>query len=158
MAYSLNGGDVLMNSILVALNDSASSTAVVDYLVHLAIKPDQIRITLIHVLIKPAAGDELMGKKFMEEQPRRIQTFLNQTKIKLEQSGFLSENIDLKIVSESHTTVADGIIDQFHKEDYDLVVIGRKKMSKAQEFVLGDPSIRLVRALEGTAILVVKTK
>jgi hypothetical protein len=35
-------------------------------------------------------------------------------------------------------------------------VIGRKKMSKTEEFVVGDTSIRLVRALEGTAVLVVK--
>jgi hypothetical protein len=29
-------------------------------------------------------------------------------------------------------------------------------MSKAEEFVMGDVSIKLVRALEGTAVLVVK--
>jgi len=146
-----------MNSILVALNSSASSTAVVDYLVKLAIKPDQVRITLTHVLIQPVAGDELMGKKFMEEQPKRVQDFLEHAQIKLIESGLLPENIDLKIISGPYSTVADGIIDEFQKGNYDLVIIGRKKMSKAQEFVLGDPSIRLLRALEDKAILVVKT-
>ena len=38
-----------------------------------------------------------------------------------------------------------------------MVVIGRKKMSKAEEFVLGDPSVKLVRALENTAIVVIKS-
>ncbi len=57
-----------------------------------------------------------------------------------------------------YPTVADGIIDQFKKGDYNIVVIGRKKMSKAEEFVLGDPCVKLVRELEGTAILVVKSR
>ena len=54
-------------------------------------------------------------------------------------------------------TVTDGIIDRFKKHNYDMVVIGRKNMSKAEEFVLGDISVKLVRALGETAILVVKT-
>ena len=37
-----------------------------------------------------------------------------------------------------------------------MVIIGRKRMSKAEEFVLGDISIKLVRALEGVAIVIVK--
>ena len=158
MALRLTEDDVLSNSILVALNDSESSKAVVDYLINLAVKTDHIHITLTHVLIKPAAGDELMGKKFMQEQPMRIQRVLENAKKRLVNHGFTPDNIRLNIVSEPCDTVADGITDLFQKGNYDLVVIGRKKMSKAQEFVLGDPSIRLVRALEGTAILVVKTK
>jgi hypothetical protein len=38
-----------------------------------------------------------------------------------------------------------------------MVVIGRKKMSKAEEFVMGDISVRLIRALEGVSVLVVKS-
>jgi nucleotide-binding universal stress UspA family protein len=38
-----------------------------------------------------------------------------------------------------------------------MVVIGRRKKSKSEEFVLGDVSVKLVRALEGNAVLVVKT-
>jgi hypothetical protein len=36
-----------------------------------------------------------------------------------------------------------------------MVVIGRKRMSKAEEFVMGDISIKLIRALENAAVLVV---
>ena len=39
-----------------------------------------------------------------------------------------------------------------------MVVIGRKRMSKAEEFVMGDPSIKLIRALQGASILVIKSK
>jgi len=145
-----------MSTILVALNDSASSRAVVDSLVNLELCSEQFDFRLVHILIKPAAGDELMGKKFMKEQPVRIQTMLDQAKESLTKCGVSPSKIETEIVSEPCDTVADGIIEVFRNGDYRMVVIGRKKMSKAQEFVLGDPSIRLVRALEGTAILVVK--
>lgn len=37
-------------------------------------------------------------------------------------------------------------------------MIGREKTSKSEEFVLGDISIKPLRALQGTAIVVLKTK
>lgn len=50
--------------------------------------------------------------------------------------GLLPENVTVKIVTEPYPTVAGGIIDQFRKSNYNMVVIGRKRMSKAEEFVL----------------------
>ena len=147
----------MSRTILVALNDSASSRAVIDSLIDLNICSGQTHVSLVHILIKPSAGDELMGKKFMEEQPIRLKTVLERAKDRLVICGIPPENIETKIVAEPCDTVADGIIDLFRKGNYTMVVVGRKKMSKAQEFVLGDPSIRLVRALEGTMILVVKS-
>ena len=83
---------------------------------------------------------------------------LADAKKKLVDSGFLPDHTEVSLVTESYATVADGIIDQFRKGDYQMVVIGRKRMSKAEEFVLGDASIKLVRALEGTAVMVVKLR
>ena len=54
--------------------------------------------------------------------------------------------------------MAEGIIDQFNKGNYTLVVLGRKQMSKAEEFVRGDVSIKLLRALRGAAVMVVTSQ
>jgi len=126
-------------------------------MIDLELCSEQFDFRLIHILIRPSAGDELMGKKFMKEQPVRAQRMLNQARESLTGCGVSPSKIETEIVSEPCDTVADGIIDVCQNGDYRMVVIGRKKMSKAEEFVLGDPSVRLVRALEGTAILVVKT-
>jgi nucleotide-binding universal stress UspA family protein len=112
---------------------------------------------LLHVFRKPSASEELMGKKFTREQPAKYLAMLKKGKEKLIEFGFNPEKIETKMVTEPYATVADGIIDQCKKRAYDIVVIGRKRMSKAQEFVLGDVSVKLVRALEGTAVLVVKS-
>ena len=146
------------NSILVPLNDSVSSRAVVDYLARLSFCPEDAHITLVHLFKKPAATEDLMGKKFTAEQPKRFTVVLEKAKDKLIEHGFNPNNIEISLIMDPYATVADGIIDQFKKKHFDMVIIGRKRMSKAEEFVRGDISVKLVRALEGTAVLVVKSE
>lgn len=145
------------SSVLVSLDDSVSSKAALDFLARLEFCPEDCHITLLHLFRKPSASEELMGKKFTKEQPARFMAMLKKAKEKLIEFGFNPEKIETKMVTKPYATVADGIIDQCKKRAYDIVVIGRKRMSKAQEFVLGDVSVKLVRALEGTAVLVVKS-
>lgn len=145
------------NTILVAINDSMSSRAVVDYLTGLALWHDNLEVTLLHIYRKPSSGEELMGKEFMDKIPSRLLAVLQKAKDKLVENGFNPEKVTTKLITESYPTVTDGIIDQFNKGDFQMVVIGRKRMSKAEEFVLGDVSVKLVRALEGAAVLVVKS-
>ena len=82
---------------------------------------------------------------------------LEKAKDKLVDHGFKFDKIKIDLISEQYQSIGDGIIDQFKKGDYNIVVIGRKRMSKAEEFVLGDPSVKLVRTLIKTAVMVVKS-
>lgn len=146
-----------MISILFAVNDSASSKAAVNYLAGLPFCPEDVRIRLVHVFRKPSSSEELMGKKFMAEQGNRYQSMMDEAKDRLVQGGFLPDHIDTELVSDPYDTISDGIMNLFSRGAYNMVVIGRKRMSKAEEFVLGDPSVKLVRSLEGTAIVVIKS-
>jgi hypothetical protein len=144
-------------SILFAINESASSRAAVKFLASLPFLPEEVHIRLVHVFRKPSSGEEMMGKKYMAEQADRYRETLARARGQLMEGGFLESNIDIELVAEPYETISDGIMDAFKKGNYNMVVIGRKKMSKAEEFVLGDPSVKLVRALEGTAIVVIKS-
>jgi nucleotide-binding universal stress UspA family protein len=146
----------LVNSILVPFNDSMSSRAVINFLSSLAFCPEDAEITLLHLFRKPSASEELMGKKFTAEMPSRAKNLLEQAKDTLVEHGFNPNKIHLSLITDYYNTISDGIIDQCNKKNYDIVVIGRKHMSKAEEFVRGDVSVRLIRALEGSAVLVVK--
>ena len=146
----------MKKSILVALNDSVSSKKALDFMLQFSILPKDADLTLLHVFRKPSAGEDLMGEKFMKQQPARFQRFLEDTRDKLVQNGFDPVRIKLKLTTENYSTITEGIIDQFDKGKYSMVVLGRKRMSKAEEFVLGDVGVKLVRALEGVAILLVK--
>lgn len=144
-------------AILVAYNNSLSSRAAVEYLCELPLNPESVEITLVHVFRKPSAGEDLMGQKFMAEQPLRIRKALVDAKTILVSKGFQAEKIDISLVEKTYATITEGIIDQLTRKHYDLVVIGRKRMSKAEEFVLGDPGTKLVRAIESAAVLIVKS-
>ena len=147
----------MKNSILIALNDSISSRVMIDFVANLPLRREEFRITLLHVYRKPAAVEELMGQRFTNEQLIRFQSVLEESRVKLVQKGFPAEKIKINLELEPYDTVTDGIIDQFNKEDFDMVVIGRKSMTKAEEFVLGDISVKLIRDLKGASVLVVKT-
>jgi len=129
-----------------------------DFIAVMPLCREDCQVTLLHILKKPLASEDLMGKKFAEEQSDRLMAALQKAKDKLVEIGFGPHHIQIKLVSDPYPTVADGIIDQCKKQGCQVVMIGRKKMSKAEEFVMGDVSVKLVRALEGTAVLVVKSK
>jgi len=129
-----------------------------DFFKSLSIDRDNVDITLLHIFRKPSASEELMGEEYMKEkQPARMLALLEETRAKFIESGFNPENIRTRLSTDLYPTITDGIIDQFKEGNYNMIVIGRKQMSKAEEFVLGDISTKLVRTLEGVAILVVKS-
>lgn len=143
-------------SILMAFNDSKSSRTALDFLTQVSVCNEQSKITLVHIFRKPTGSEEMMGKKFMQKAPERIKEAMDKARLKLEGAGYPAENIAIQFVEKPYSSVAEGIIDQVQTGGYNMVVIGRKRMSKSEEFVLGDPSIKLVRSLSGTAVLVVK--
>jgi nucleotide-binding universal stress UspA family protein len=144
-------------SALVALNESISSQAVVSYICDGYLGFRDWKIILFHLLRRPSASGDLMGKRFVEGQSSRLMSMLQEAKTKLVEIGFDPDAIEIQLEHKPFPTVAEGIIEQFRQRDLDMVVIGRKRMSKAEEFVMGDPSVKLIRALEGTAVLVVKS-
>ena len=148
----------MKKSILISLKNLASSGPVLDFFDRFSICAEDYSITLLHVWRKPSASEELMGKKFAKEEQSRVLSFLQQAKDRLVEKGYDPNEIKTELVTIPYPTIADGIIDQFNKGDFDMVVIGRKTMSKAEEFVLGDVSAKLIRALEGTAVLVVRSE
>ena len=147
----------MSNSIFVAFNDSISSKGVLNFLINSSYINKSANIIICHLFRKPSAADELMGKTFTKEREARLWNTLEAARERLVNNGFNPDNVEIDIISEPYTTLADGVIDQCEKRDVDLVVIGRKKMSKAEEFVMGDLSIRLVRNLDRAAVLVVRS-
>ena len=145
------------NSVLVALNDSVSSRWVLDFLSTMSLCPEDWKIGLLHFYKEPSASEELMGKKFTEEQPEKMKKLLERARNRLVESGYHPDRIEYSLITDPYPTVAEGIIDQAKKRHATMIIIGRKKMSKAEEFVKGDISVKLVRALDGVAVLVVKS-
>ncbi len=143
--------------VLVPIGDTKTSRSVIDYIINMPSLSQEWHICLVHIFRIPSASEELMGRKFTAEQPARMLAMLDGARENLIRNGFLPEMVDLEIVKSEYSSVSDGIIDQYKKQKCDMIIIGRKKMSKAEEFVMGDISIKLIRMLERAAVLVVTT-
>jgi nucleotide-binding universal stress UspA family protein len=143
-------------SILAAISSSISSRWVIDFLCQMPLRPDEVEIKLIHILREPKAGEDFLGEQFSQNLPERFREVLSQARQTMVDQGFSPDRITTDLITHDYPTITDGIIETFRKGSYNMVVVGRKRMSKAEEFVLGDPSVKLVRELGGTAIVVVK--
>jgi len=143
----------LRHSILIVLKDSVSSREALEYISLLPLCKEDVEITLLHIFRKTSMSEELMGENFTEEETQKWQSQLENAKKILVSHGLLAEKIKTKLVSDAYPTVADGIIDQLKKGNFGTLVLGHKKKSRAEEFVKGDISMKLLRNLEGVAIL-----
>ena len=149
----------MQTSILVPLNDSVSSKGILEFLINRCpLCNDSCQLTFLHVFRKPTSGEELMGKKFMAEQPDRFRMLLeNARRRMIDEGGISPDNIAIKLLTDPYPSVTEGIIDFCSQGQFDMVIIGRKQMTKSEEFVRGDISIKLIRALDKTSVLVVKS-
>lgn len=143
-------------SILAAINNSISSRWVIDFLCQMPLQPDEVEVKFVHILREPKSSGDFLGEQFAKNLPERFLKVLNKARQKMVDQGFKQERVTIELITHDYPTITDGIIDTFRKGSYNMVVVGRKRMSKAEEFVLGDPSVKLVRELSGTAIVVVK--
>ena len=150
---------MLQTSILVPLNDSVSSKGILEFLLNRCpFCSESCHLTFLHVFRKPTSGEELMGKKFMAEQPDRFRMLLeNASRRMIDERGISPDNIEIKLLTDPYPSVTEGIIDFCRQGQFDMVIIGRKQMTKSEEFVRGDISIKLIRALDKTSVLVVKS-
>jgi nucleotide-binding universal stress UspA family protein len=145
-------------SILVVLNDTPCSKLALEFLAQCPLSFPEVRITILHVFRKPSGSEEMMGKKFLKSQKERVDKAMANARQRLIEAGYPPDNVRTHIATQPYPTVADGIIAKVNKDNHDIVVIGRKNMSKSEEFVMGDASIRLLRALEKAAVIVVKCR
>jgi nucleotide-binding universal stress UspA family protein len=145
------------SSIFLALKDSLTSRAVVNYVANLPLKREDVRLTLLHVMRQASQSESLVEGDSVENERLRVLRFLEEVRNELENKGFRKEDVEVKVVAVPYPTATEGIVELCTAGECDLLVIGRKRMSKAQEFVMGDISIKLVRAMQNTGILVVES-
>lgn len=140
------------------MNDSVIFREVLNRFIILPLDKEKLTVTLVHVFRKATNSEQLLGDDYIARQIERFANLLDLTKNHLIKNGYQEEQVAVKLIETPYPTVSDGLIDQFKKGEYHMVVLGRKRMSKAEEFVLGDPCTKLIRYLENTCVLIIKGK
>ncbi|SDU52700.1 adenine nucleotide alpha hydrolase family protein [Desulfobacula phenolica] len=148
----------MKTNVLIGVSDSVIFREVLNRFIMLPFDKAKLTITLVHVFRKATNSEQLLGNNYIFRQIERFANLLDLTKNILIQNGYQEEQVAVKLIETPYPTVSEGLIDQFKKGDYHMAVLGRKRMSKAEEFVLGDPCTKLIRYLENTCVLIIKGK
>ena len=141
--------------ILIAIDASDTSFKVVRYASRLVRQADDIKITLFTVLPGLSFPDRfldeemkrkhlLKAKHYFDEESERMHALFEKAKAPLIDQGINPENITTKF-NFVKAGVARDIIEEIKKGEYDTVIVGRKGLSKIQEFFIGSVSQKLLQ-------------
>lgn len=144
---------------LVCMDNTGSGQYAIKYFADVLAKLPGIRVTLLWVCKEkdPAnLPDEKALANYQQEQVELGRAALEASKEVLVQGGLPAESIQLKsLTSDRKSSVSDIIMAELRPGNYHTVVLGKRELTKAQEFLFGSLSIRLVREA-GVNVLSVK--
>ena len=151
--------------ILIAIDASDTSFKVVRYASRLLRQTDDIKITLFTVLPGLSFPDrfldeamkrkhQLKAKQYFDQESKRMHALFENAKIPLIEAGINSENITTKFAFVKDG-IAQDIIEEIKKGRYDTVIVGRKGLSKIQEFFIGSVSQTLLQYAKDFTVWIV---
>ncbi|MDI6791570.1 MAG: universal stress protein [bacterium] len=146
------------NKILIPIDDSIDCHVASNYVRHILGSQDRgLELVLLHVVPKAKSKEEENLREIpAEEKLEKMKELLNEIKNGFIEAGFNPESIRIEIDKGKHETAAESILDYLEKEHFGTVVIGRRGISKAEEFLYGSVSQKVVREAKGCTVWVVE--
>ena len=139
------------NSILIAMDSSECSMQAIDFSGELMGGLD-FNITLLHVV--RGAGNMSLSREDIQAQEDDIHAVFDQAKHRLINFGFKPENITSKIIT-GLSSRAKAIVQEAKQNRHTTIVVGRRGLSKVQEFFMGSVSNKVIQLAEEQAVWVV---
>jgi nucleotide-binding universal stress UspA family protein len=145
--------------ILAAVDESENSRRAMDYLARWAACSEEARIVLVHVIKEPSEDvlpDEDERERYIGEKREAAEALLAKAKQGLESLGVPDVRIATKTLScEPPTTIAEVLLEERGADAYDTMVLGRRGMSKKEEYIFGSVTASLIRDASDVSIWVV---
>ncbi len=146
--------------LLLAVDASPYARHAVDFVGDLFGGRDDCRITLLHVVQRPAAeqfADEAACIAWTEAHAAAAQAILDGARERLAVRGIPAARIAVEVEAIEVATVADAILAARQRLGCCTVVVGRRRLSKQEEFLYGSTSNRILHEAHGCAVLVVQS-
>lgn len=148
------------HKILVGIDCSANAQRAVDYVGTMLRPHDAVYVTLFHVLIGPQPDiypDKEQRDMELEKRHRRAYRQLEGMLSRLVELGVPKERISLKIqVCDPGENVPGVLLQEQRRGGYHTVVVGRRGMSKREEFLFGSVSSKIIREARECTVWVVQ--
>ena len=163
------GGSPQPGKYLVAMDGSDEAMRAVDY-VGTMLAGSDCAVTLFHVLrsfeflslgfegaFVPSpevlGGEEEIKAEFQREK-EAIKTVCNEAQDRLEKAGLKGDQINTKIVTGAASR-AKAIVEEAKNEGYGTIVVGRRGLSRVEEFFMGRVSSKVMQLAKEMAVWVV---
>jgi nucleotide-binding universal stress UspA family protein len=134
-------------NILIYLDDTPLSLKVVHWAVQFLNLHRDIQITILFVLLnrtEPTSSAKSPGEQDIE----KALDHLKDAKNSLVENGIPEDKIEMKHVAAVATSPrpsSDKILEELEKKNYDAILVPKHYKTRAQEFILGDVAVRLMR-------------
>jgi len=147
-------------NILIAVDASDNARRAVDYAASILANASGVRVTLLY--IERAPGRDLfeteeawLGQCKLEHE--RVFDFLKDARARLAAAGLPDNAItERTLLCSAEPSVAQTILDMQQEGGFGTLVVGRRGLSKGEEFLFGSVSTKLVHNARNCAVWVVQ--
>ena len=155
------GGDPDPGSLVVAVDASEQSNKVLDYLGSF-IRHRDFRVTLLHAIRgiqqspQPSESAELddLYKAFSDSAFEQMDKMMNNYKARLEESCGGNVKVRTRIVT-GVPSRAGAIVNEAEKEGHGAILVGRRGLSRIEEFFMGRVSNKVVNIAKNQVVWVI---
>lgn len=145
--------------ILIAVDASANSMRAVRYTGEIVGASSGFEITLLYVAVSPDRDlfpDERGWIAKKQEIQSNIEMFFRESRAVLMEYGVPSQNIHEKYIPIGGGSIAHQILHVQESEGFGTIVVGRRGVSKEEEFLFGSVSNKIVHYARNCTVWVVE--
>jgi nucleotide-binding universal stress UspA family protein len=156
---SITGDGLKERHLLVAVDGSENSRRAVSFVSDFFGGYGGFRVTLLHIVLEPAAGhfgSEEERRAWLAEREAEARVILDGYRGLLAEGGVPEAQVDVLIEVAQASSIADAILGVQEWLQGCTIVVGRRGLSKKEEFLLGSTSNKILHGAKGCAVMVIE--
>jgi nucleotide-binding universal stress UspA family protein len=144
--------------VLIAVDDTPTSENALQYAADILGKLADTRICLLHIYPEPPPDYYRTGGSlddYQQEKEKKAAVFISRAEKKLILAGIAAQAITSMFRMADHATISQAILETQEREGYGTIIVAKRGVSKAEEFLFGSISSALVHHCRDCSVWVV---
>lgn len=145
--------------ILIAVDESENAKRAVLYVADFLGGFPGFRVTLLNIIPEPSEdyfNTDEERREWIESHRSKAKQMLENYRQILIQSGFIEDKVAARVDVRDCPSVAECILDEQEKLESCTVVVGRRGISKKEEFIFGSTSNKILHMAKNCSVWVIE--
>ena len=150
---------IINKHIFIAVDESENSRRAVSYVAQLLGKAGGFKVTILHVIPQPEENffpTSIEKEKWLNQYKQKADAMLKDYRQILIKHGFDPENVSLHSTLRYCPSMAECILAERDKTECSTIVVGRRGLSRSEEFLFGSISSKIVNHARNCSVWVVE--